>query len=144
MTDDQIKNRIKEFFKNNMLTVIATVDSDTHKPESAVIGFAEKDDLSIVFVTSNASRKYKNLQNNQNVSFVIGWSPEKGTVQYEGTVRELSGSEETEHRDIMLLKNPHTGKFIAKEDQRYFLVTPTWIRLLDTTKEFGGKYEISL
>lgn len=60
--NEEIKTKIKSFLENHQLTVIATIDSDTNKPESAVIAFAEKEDLSLIFATSKTTRKYKNLQ----------------------------------------------------------------------------------
>jgi nitroimidazol reductase NimA-like FMN-containing flavoprotein (pyridoxamine 5'-phosphate oxidase superfamily) len=141
MTDEHIKTRIKEFLKNNQLTVIATVDEENNKPEAAVIAFAEKNDLSLVFGTSNKSRKYKNIQRNPNVSFVIGWSHE-GTIQYEGIAREISEAEAGECAEILALKNKQTEKFKTNPDQRYFLVQPRWIRLLDHHPTTGGVFEI--
>lgn len=144
MNDEEIKSNIREFLKNCQLTVIATVDVENNKPECAVIAFAEKDDLSLVFGTSNKTRKYKNLQKNQNVSFVFGWSSETGTLQYEGIAKELSDKDAIQHGEMMVLKNNQTEKFITREDQRYFLVKPTWIRLVDASLESGGTYELHL
>lgn len=143
MNDEQVKSKIKDLLNSHQLTVISTIDSGQQKPESAVIAFAEKDDLSLIFGTSNKTRKYKNIQKNKNVSFVIGWSGKTGSVQYEGIAEELSDDQALEHGELMVLKNKQTRKFIIKEDQRYFLVKPTWIRLVDTSAETGGNYEIS-
>lgn len=143
MNEDQVKAKIKDIFKNHQLTVISTVDDENNKPESAVIAFAEKEDLSLIFGTSNQTRKYKNIQKNQKVSFVIGWSSETGSVQYEGVAKELSDEEAMKHGELMVLKNKQTEKFIIRENQRYFLVTPKWIRLLDTSLATGGNYELS-
>lgn len=143
MTDEQIKNRIKEFLKKHQLTVISTIDTDAHKPEAAVIAFAEKEDLSLIFGTSAKSRKYKNIQKNPNVSFVIGWDRE-GTVQYEGMARELSEDEVNKHSELMSLKNKQMEKFRSNPEQRFFLATPNWIRLVDNSPEMQGIYEIAL
>jgi general stress protein 26 len=143
MNNEEIKNKIREFVKSHQLTVISTVDVDNNKPESAVIGFAEKENLDLVFGTSNKSRKYKNLQKNKNVSFVIGWSHDIGTVQYEGVAHELSGVEASENAEFIVNKNTVTKKFLAREDQRYFLVKPTWIRLLDKSKHPDEIHEVS-
>jgi hypothetical protein len=43
----------------------------------------------------------------------------------------------------MVLKNKQTEEFVILENQRYFLVAPKWIRLVDTSIETGGDYEIS-
>ncbi len=135
--------RILEVMQSHRLTVIATVDPERNRPEAACIAFAEKDDLSLIFGTSNRSRKYKNLQLNPHVSFVIGWSDEVGTIQYEGIATELEGEEAIECGKILADKNENARRFLTKEDQRYFLVTPTWIRLVDKTKMPEEKVEVS-
>ncbi len=85
MSEDLIKKKIFEFLNNNKVAVVSTIHSDEDTPESAVVGFGNNESLELVFGTSNTSRKYKNLQKNPNVSFVIGWSSETGSVQYPKT-----------------------------------------------------------
>ena len=143
MITDAARERILNFMRQHKLTVISTVDNENNRPEAACIAFAEKDNLDLIFGTSNESRKYKNLQKNQNVSFVIGWSDELGTVQYEGVATELSGEEAIQHGTIMADKNENARIFLTKESQRYFLVRPTWIRLVDKTKNPEEKLEFN-
>lgn len=142
MDAEQVRVRALELLKNHQLTVISTVDEVRGAPESAVVAFAERADLSIIFGTSNGSRKYQNLQKNPHVSFVTGWDPRVGSLQYEGIAKELSANEATQYVELMALKNKQTEKFIARKDQRYFLVKPTWLRLIDSTPTSGGKYEL--
>ena len=143
MNNEEAKKRIMDFMKENMLTVISTVDVDMNKPESAVIAFAQKDNFELIFGTKNTTRKYRNLQKNPNVSFVIGWDSDIGTVQYEGVAKELSGEESKLHSSILIAKNPRSEKFVNREDQRYFLVQPRWIRILDMTKIPDETFEIN-
>ncbi|MBX4198328.1 pyridoxamine 5'-phosphate oxidase family protein [Candidatus Parcubacteria bacterium] len=144
MGNEEIKIKILAFIKGHKLTVISTVDVGGDKPESAVIAFAEKDTLELIFGTSTKSRKYQNLQKNKNVSFVIGWSDELGTVQYEGVAQELMEEEAAEHGKMIADKNQNAEKFLTRPDQRYFLVQPTWIRLLDKSKDPDEVHEIIL
>lgn len=137
------EQRILDFLKSQRLAVISTVDVENNKSEAACIAFAEKENLELIFGTSNKSRKYKNLQQNQNVSFVIGWSDEFGTIQLEGVAAELSGEDALEHGRVMAEKNENTRIFLTKEDQRYFLVRPTWVRFVDKSKKPDEKLEIS-
>ncbi len=141
MNEAQIREKILKILQNHKLTVISTVD-ENHRPESAVVAFAEDEALGLVFGTSNLSRKYANLRKNPRVSFVIGWSNETGSVQYEGVARELSNEESLEPSQRMAVKNEKAAKFMAREDQRYFQVTPTWLRLVDTSPETNGNYEL--
>lgn len=143
MLHPELKERILAFMHANRLTVISTVDSETNRPESAVIAFAEKDTLDLIFGTSIKSRKYRNLTRNPDVSFVIGWSDEFGTIQYEGAASELSGEEALEHGKRLADKNENARSFLTRKDQRYFLVKPAWLRFVDKSKKPEEKIEIS-
>ncbi|HWW42566.1 pyridoxamine 5'-phosphate oxidase family protein, partial [Pedobacter sp.] len=79
------KEFLYDFIRQNKFGVLATV-SPGNTPESAYVGIAVTPDLKIIFDTVSDSRKYKNLQLNPNISFVIGWDNEK-TIQYEGTAK---------------------------------------------------------
>lgn len=143
MNHEEIKQSILAFLKTNQLAVVSTVDAENRKPEAACVAFAEKENLELIFGTSNRTRKYQNLQHNKNVAFVIGWAHEFGTVQYEGVAQELLGDEAIKHGTIMAEKNESTRRFLTREDHRYFLVRPTWIRFVDKSKNPEVKSEIS-
>ncbi len=72
MTEKDIKQLVLDFIRKQKLAVISTV-GNKGIPESAVLEFGETEKLELVFDTFTTSRKYKNLQTNKNVSFVIGW-----------------------------------------------------------------------
>lgn len=144
MNPNDIKNKIFEFIEKQTLTVIATVDKAGNKPESAVIGFAENEKLELFFGTSIKTRKYKNIQENKNVSFVIGWDGRVGTVQYEGVVEELVGEVAKEAAALLVKKNPYSAKFAQDPDHRYFKVTPRWVRIFNTSVSPNETHEISL
>jgi uncharacterized pyridoxamine 5'-phosphate oxidase family protein len=116
MTPEEIKKKIYEFIKNKHLTVIATIDNDTNKPEAAVIAFSEQEDLKLIIGTSNLSRKYKNIQKNPHVSFVIGWDGREGTVQYEGIAQEIDHIQKEKYGTMMGNKNQNAKKFIERPD----------------------------
>lgn len=126
------KTKVLNFIKTQMLGVIATIDSVRGKPESALVGISEMDDLRLIFGTFNDTRKYQNLQKNKFVSFVIGQNTT--TVQYEGMAQELSLLESEQYRKIHLTKNPRAKKFILDPRERFFVVTPIWIRYTDVTQ----------
>ncbi len=143
MLDDNKKANIKDFLKKHNLTVIATIDVDGNKPECAVIAFTENENLELMFGTSCKTRKYANLQKNKNVSFVIGWSGAVGTMQYEGAARELLKEEYPEYAKAMEEKNPGSAKYVNDENQRYFLVTPKWLRLQDMSATPAEDFEVN-
>ncbi len=143
MDNESIKKNIFEFLRKNELAVISTIHSDGSGPESAVVGFAEKHTLELIFGTLTTTRKYKNLGKDPYVSFVIGWSRETGSVQYEGVARELKPEELKEYTDILIQKNKASEKFLSLPEQRYFLVQPRWIRFNDYSGTPPGNYEVN-
>jgi uncharacterized pyridoxamine 5'-phosphate oxidase family protein len=124
------KESLYNFIIQNKFAVLSTVSKDNN-PQSACVGIAVTPDLKLVFDTTNDSRKFKNLENNSKISFVIGW--ENGqTIQYEGTAINFDKNEYPE-----LLKN-YFDKFPDGLDRRdnwnnatYFVIEPTWIRFSD-------------
>ena len=98
---------IVSYISERDFAVIATNSSDY--PESACIQFGNSG-LTLIFDTSNKSRKFKNLQKDNRVSFVIGWENER-TVQYEGVATLLEGKEREEYRDIYFAKSEYARQW---------------------------------
>src|SRR5690606_27178399 len=115
------KKKILDFISKEKLAVIATVDIENNRPESAVLEFGQSDTLEIIFDTFISSRKYKNLQANKNVSFVIGWE-ENITVQYEGVAKELVGEEKSRYQQLYWSKNPEAERWAERDGIAYFRV----------------------
>lgn len=144
MDNDQIKAKIQDFIGKNVLAVVSTIHTDMSGPESAVVGFAETHDFNIYFATSNTSRKFKNIEKNPNISLVIGWSGELGTVQYEGTASLVQQDERAVSIELLSKKNPYFAKVIAtKTDTVVFKVKPRWIRFLDSSAKPQNIYELN-
>lgn len=127
----EVKEKILDFLKKHTLGVMSTIHQDGRGPEAAVVGFAEQEDLKLIIGTSNVSRKYQNIKANNNVALVIGWDGKVGTLQYEGTIEEVPQAESAKYADIQIAKNPYTKKYSERPDQRYFVISPKWIRLTD-------------
>ncbi len=126
------KQKIIDVFKKHRLAVIATVGEN--KPEAALIGFNYLDNLELTFGTFESFRKYKNLKSNHHAAFVIGWTEDE-TVQYEGIVKELKGTELKEYQDKYLEKYPSAAKYIHNSQERFFKVTPVWIRYTNLSEQ---------
>lgn len=122
------KEDVLKFIKFHRLAVVSTVDSD--RPQAAVVEFGELDDLTIIIDTLKTSRKYKNLQTNQNVAVVIGWDNDV-TVQIDGAAKELSGEELEHAKQAYIAKNPRAKKWADKPQVAYFAIKPTWMRYSD-------------
>lgn len=126
MEETTIRNLIRDFIQTHSIAVISTVAPEGG-PEAAVIEFGETDNLELIFDTFTTYRKFKNLQTNNRVAFVIGWD-ENITVQYQGVAYELSGEELVKYKHLYFKKNPKAQRWESREEIRYFKVIPTWIR----------------
>src|SRR3989304_2669857 len=129
---DKIK-LIHNFLKTQIHMVIATSTNDG-KPEAALVGFANADDLSLIFGTYTTTRKYQNIQVNSKVALVFG-NKEGVTIQYEGMTSVLSGNELTKYKQIYFKKTPSSKKYENHEDQIYLKIQPSWIRYTDYNKK---------
>ena len=136
---EEKKKKILDFIKKERLGIISSINEE-EKPESSVIAFAETDNLEIIFGTSCDFRKYENITNNPNVSFVIGW--DKITIQYEGVAKEVRGEEFERCKEIQTAKNEASKKYADREDQRYFIIKPKWIRYTNISNEPWEIFEI--
>lgn len=143
MEPEAIKDAIRKFLAKHQLGVIATVHANGTGTESACVNMTETENLEIIIGTSNKTRKYANIKAHPRVSMVIGWSHEIGTVQFEGDARELSADEATAVVPLVTAKNPEALKFVKPDEQVYFKITPTWIRILDIAGEKPGRYEVT-
>lgn len=143
MIHDTIRSKVLDVLKENSLGVLSTIDAEGKGPQSAVVGFAQNDDLEIIFATPNTTRKYKNLSKNQNVSFVVGWNPSQDSIQYEGVAREISTKEEIRpYIDLIVSKNPFAKGLLEREGQAIFAIKPAWIRLIQVKEKPPATHEI--
>lgn len=135
------KQTALEFIKKHDIGVISTVTPEG-LPEAAVIEVVVTDDLELIFDTFVTYRKYKNIEHNPNVAFVIGWD-NNITVQYEGRAQELKGEEVEKYKEIYFSKNPDAKKWEKLEDITYFKVIPKWLRYRDGNTDPMTVFEIN-
>lgn len=123
---NQYHELILKFLKQNHLCVISTVNRIGH-PQSAVMEYAETNNMELLISTFRKYRKYPNLVERKFVAAVIGWD-EGVTVQYEGEAHELRDEELKKMKSVYLTKLPEAKKWEGMEGISYFRVKPTWIR----------------
>lgn len=117
-----------ELMRHCRLAVIATTGSTG--PEAALMDIAVTPDLNIIFETTEATRKYRNMQDDSRIAFVIGWGNNQ-TLQYEGVLAELTDRKREE------VFAQYFSAFPAKLSHRHwpgnhiFCVEPRWIRFSD-------------
>jgi general stress protein 26 len=139
------KQTILQFLRSNVLATISTVNKKTHKPESALIAFAELATLEIIFITREDSRKYMNLISNKHVSLVIGWdSKQWKTLQYEGDAYAVNKRDYPACKDFFAKKKdtPCTAEFLSSPLMKFFKIKPTWIGFSNFTGEKPHVIEI--
>lgn len=102
-------------------------------PESAVVGYAVKDDLTLVFSTQKNTRKYRIITTNPHVSFVTGWSFHEPNIQIDGEARIVADKNDIEYQDLETFffgQNQDAAQF--KTDNTVFIILkPSWYKLLD-------------
>lgn len=143
--DPTKKEKILAFLQTQHHGVIATNSPDSSSPESALVAISETEDLEIVFGTSIKSRKYQNILKNPHVAFVVAVADDEKriSVQFEGKAIVVEGKE----RDVLVeghvKKNPGSAKYLSDPDQKFFKVSPHWIRYSDFNATPLEVWEIS-
>lgn len=117
------------FLSRCKLGVLSTI-TDSHLPQSALVGIAVTPDLEVIFDTVKSSRKYPNLARQPACSFVMGWMGEQ-TVQYEGEAEALRGPELKRCQDVYFKAWPDGPERLTWPGIVYFVVRPRWIRYSD-------------
>lgn len=133
---------VLDFLKIQEHMVISTVDKN-NKPESALVGFGQDEDLILMFGTYTTTRKYKNILNNNNVAVVF--SDNDGiTVQYEGKASVLIEPDLSKYKELYFTKNPSGRNYENYPHQIYIKISPVWIRYTDIHKDPEEVFEIQI
>lgn len=123
------RDQALEFLRGQRCGVIATASSDG-RPEAALVDIAATKAGEIVFETTSATRKFANLRDNPRAALVVGWDDNQ-TLQIDGTVDMLAGSELARLRDFYLSVFPHKASHPNWPGNHYFCVRPCWMRFSD-------------
>lgn len=129
------------FLRAHKIAVEASV-SPSGAPQAAVVGFAVSDDLELVFDTTTATRKYKNLSSEPRIALVIGWDNEK-TAQIDGIADFPAGAELAQLKAVYFVAYPDGPEREKWPDITYVRVRPTWVRYSDFTQDPPRIVELS-
>ncbi|MEZ5564510.1 MAG: pyridoxamine 5'-phosphate oxidase family protein [Gammaproteobacteria bacterium] len=152
-------DRVRELISGHSTITLATVHE--HMPWAAAVFYASDNDLNLYFVTDLKTRHGRDLHHNAQVAGAINhdvetWNEVIG-LQVDGRAFVLEGEERLSALAYYLAKFPdvqrlfekprdQNEKVIADRLQRapFWRLTPAWIRLIDSRKGFGWKWETTL
>ena len=119
---------LREIVSTQYFAVLNTIGQGL--PHSNLVSFAATVDLkSLVFVTGRNTRKYRNVQDNHNVSLLIDNRTNRPSDTSQATAIAAIGiaREETDNRsllrDIFLARHPQLRHFVEAPDNAIMLVT---------------------
>lgn len=89
----QTEKLISLFLADHYSGVVATADVAAN-PHAAVVYYLPEPDFTLFFATKEETQKYKNIEENKQVAFVIYDEQAQTTLQISGHVRVVTESEE--------------------------------------------------
>ena len=84
---------IRDFLSSHKSGVLVTSDSSGN-PHGAVVYYALKDDLSLLFATKSETQKNKNIQENNRLDFVVYNESEQSQLQISGHAVKVDTEED--------------------------------------------------
>ena len=119
---------LREIVSTQYFAVLNTIGQGL--PHSNLVSFAATEDLkSLVFVTGRNTRKYRNMQDNHNVSLLIDNRTNRPSDTSQAIAIAAIGiaREEMDNRsllrDIFLARHPQLRHFVEAPDSAIMLVT---------------------
>ena len=139
---DAVLKFLKE--KKEKFCVLATA-SKNGKTESAVLGYAVKDDFTILLSTHEGSRKVQNILENNQVSLIVGWSFTEAYVQSDciASIIKKDNQSYADDDQFFFSINPHAAQF-KTPDTIFIAIKPVWIRFTDFSSSPPKVEEINL
>lgn len=146
IADEKVKKESMAFLKKRKLAVISTISAEG-KPESATVLYFIDDDFNLFFVTRGDTRKAANIEQNKNVSLVIGTELGPSTMQISGIAEKVQEADKQKEFLTNLTKDTvlqalYYGPFLSLMGVNFSLykVKITWARWL--TLDLKGLREV--
>jgi general stress protein 26 len=122
MVSEELLPEIKNLFDQRGLGVLATA-GDPY-PYTSLIAFAATEDLrELVFATLRATHKYKNMQKNSRVSFLINSAINQAqdlkdavAVTVLGKVMDAGQNKRDHYQKLLIKKHPRLNQFLNEKD----------------------------
>ena len=159
MTTDALRRDIAEFLASHNTLSLATTQGD--RPWAASVFFASDAALTLYFVSDPETHHGQDLQYSTRVAGTVNadcetWADIRG-VQLTGEARQIARDDRSRVLNLylakfdevaQLIRDPQTeqhravGKRLAATP--FYSLRPDWIRLIDNTRGFGFKQELTL
>lgn len=94
-TSSSTKDLVRVFLRHRSSGVLATADSAAN-PYAAVVYYLLEDDFTLLFGTKRETQKYKNMEENPQVSLVVYDEPTQTTAQVIGRIEFVEDGDVTE------------------------------------------------
>ena len=124
----QAEELLKEVLNTQYFAVLNTLGE--RSPYSNLVSFAVTENLrALVFVTSRNTRKYRNIQENKNISLLIDNRTNQPSDVSQAIAVTVIGNarEEKENRSslqaVFLTRHPHLQQFVDNSNNAMILVT---------------------
>lgn len=134
--DVLLKKQALQFLSENRVMVVSTISSEG-MPESAAVYYKlDPSNWSLYFMTDMSSQKFKNIQQNNLVSFVVGTGPHIFTIQGRGRAEVFlhDGSDfmhELGKKFELDLSSYWPVTKISHKNTAMMRITPEWLRVLN-------------
>ena len=156
---DEIRQAIRQLLEEHSTITLATTDGE--RLWATAVFFASDMELNLYFVSDRRTRHGRNLAANARVAGAISancttWSEIRG-LQLEGNVTVLEELARLSALKIYLAKFPDVSSLMERprdknektiatrlREARIYRLSPEWIRLIDNSKGFGYKEEVTL
>ncbi len=156
-----MKDRVRTFLAEHNCMTLATVGPDG-APQAAAVFYAADEELNLYFLSSPTSRHSRNLAQQPTVAATIqadgqAWQAIRG-LQIEGVAHQVENVRELAHAARVYVgrfeflrgvldATDADGPAVLRgpvASSRFYVLRPTWLRLIDNTQGFGHKEELAL
>jgi hypothetical protein len=155
---ESLRSRIARFLETHTTLTLATV-GDGCLPAAAAVFYAHDADLNLYFLSEERTRHGRNLTVTSRVAGTIqadgqDWRSIQG-LQVRGVASIVLASGMAHAATVYGRKFAFVGALLASRESlgllagplvraRFWVLRPTWFRLVDNTVSFGYKEELSL
>jgi len=135
IASNEARKFTSQFLRKHNIMVLAT-SSRKGELHTATIAYNIDDNFTFFLLSTTNSAKYKNLIENNNVAFTVGFGPNLVTIQGGGKAEILKDYEAMEI-GLHFKNRPHPWPLLSLETNNVcaFRITPTWLSMLSLQNE---------